>query len=180
MKPGMTIPTIETRRLTLRAPEAGDFAVYRRFYADSDASSFYGGPLTPALAWRKLAIDIGHWALRGYGMWSVVDRDTGKMAGGCGIVWPEGWPRHELTWWMLPETRRRGYALEASRAAIDWACGTLGWDYVETHMDDNNLPARRLADRLGGGVIARERFPDGLTRNIYALSKTPQAAARTG
>lgn len=46
---------------------------------------------------------------------------------------------------------------------------TLGWSLVETHMNDENEPARRLAEKLGGEVIARERFPDGLVRNVYAL-----------
>jgi hypothetical protein len=56
----VTDPAIETARLVLRAPAASDFPVYRDFYADADASAFYGGPLAPALAWRKLAFDIGH------------------------------------------------------------------------------------------------------------------------
>jgi RimJ/RimL family protein N-acetyltransferase len=41
----MTIPTLETDRLRLRPPCEDDFAVYRAFYADADASHFYGGPL---------------------------------------------------------------------------------------------------------------------------------------
>jgi RimJ/RimL family protein N-acetyltransferase len=41
----MAIPTIETDRLILRAPAATDFPVYRAFFADAEASSYYGGPL---------------------------------------------------------------------------------------------------------------------------------------
>jgi RimJ/RimL family protein N-acetyltransferase len=165
----MDIPTLNTDRLILRGPEAKDFPAYRSFYADGAATAHYGGPLSPALAWRKLAFDIGHWALRGFGMWSVVDRASGQMVGGCGIVWPEGWPRHELTWWIARAARRNGYALEASRAAIAWAYDTGAFDPVETHMNDENAAARGLAEKLGGTIIAREQFPDGLWRNVYAL-----------
>ncbi len=167
----MIIPTLQTDRLILRPPEASDFPVYRAFYADADASAHYGGPLDAPGAWRKLAADIGHWHLRGYGMWSVVARGTGAMVGGCGIIWPEGWPRPELTWWIVPVARRQGYALEASRAAISWACGVHGWPEVETHMKDENVPARLLAEKLGGTIIARETFPDGLDRNVFALPR---------
>lgn len=167
----MQIPELTTGRLTLRAPETADFELYRTFYADAEASHFYGGPLTAAQAWRKLAYDIGHWALRGFGMWTIEESETGQAVGGCGIVWPEGWPRHELTWWIVPAARRRGYALEASRAVIAWACDALGWSGVETHMNDTNAAARSLAERLGGKAIAREEFPDGLSRNIYLLTK---------
>lgn len=167
----MTIPELRTRRLLLRAPAGQDFEVYRRFYADPDASFFYGGPLRSGLAWRKLAYDLGHWPLRGFGMWSVVEQATGRMVGGCGIVWPDDWPRHELTWWIAPEARRRGYAFEASQAAIAWAYGRLGWHEVETHMDDDNAPARALANKLGGVVTSRELFPDGYSRSIYTLPR---------
>ena len=172
----MAVPVLRTERLSLRGPAAGDFETYRLFYADEAASAFYGGPLAPPQAWRKLAFDIGHWALRGFGMWAVDEAATGRMIGGCGIVWPEGWPRHELTWWIMPSARRRGYALEASRAVLQWAYDELRWDRVETHMDDSNEPAARLAERLGGTIIAREEFPDGKSRHVFALPRPAQSA----
>lgn len=169
LREAVVIPTLHSQRLLLRAPSADDFPVYRKFYADADASYFYGGPLSPDFAWRKLAYDLGHWPLRGYGMWSIVEKSTGRMIGGCGLVWAEGWPRRELTWWITPASRRRGYALEASRTAIAWAFDSLGWQEVETHMDDDNNAARELAKKLGGTVTARQRFPDGYFRTIYSL-----------
>lgn len=167
----MHIPTLHTERLILRAPHASDFDCYREFYADADASAAYGGPLTSAQAWRKLANDIGHWGLRGFGMWSLVEKTSGNMVGGCGIVWPEGWPRHELTWWIAPAARRNGYAEEASRKAIRWAHATLAWNVVETHMNDENEAARRLVEKLGGVAITRQLFPDGVERTVYAIKR---------
>ena len=163
------IPTIETERLVLRAPQRDDFPVYRDFFADAEASRQYGGPMRADAAWRVLATDLGHWALRGYGRWAVEVRETGEMIGGCGLWWPEGYPRSELTWWIVPTARRRGYALEASRAAVAFGYRTLGWSLVETHMDDGNDAARGLAVALGGTVLTRERFPDGRDRDVYAL-----------
>lgn len=163
------IPTIETERLLLREPRGEDFPVYRDFFANAEASHFYGGPLPADRAWRMLATDIGHWRLRGYGRWAVVVKETGDMVGGCGLWWPEAYPRSELTWWIVPAARRQGYALEASRAAVAFGYETLGWDLVETHMNDDNEAARKLVEALGGTVFTRETFPDGLARNVYAL-----------
>ena len=174
------IPTLETERLILRAPEAGDFPVYRAFYADPEASAFYNGPLPEGAAWRKLAADLGHWMLKGHGMWSVIERTTGAMVGGCGLVAPEGWPRAELTWWIIPQARRKGYALEASRAAVRFGYETLGWKRVETHMDDDNAAARLLTGKLGGTLIDRIDFPDGKARNIYAFPRPAGEASQTG
>lgn len=163
------IPTLITERLELRAPAAEDAPVYRDFFADADASHFYGGPLDAERAWRVLATDLGHWALRGYGRWSVVETTTRRMVGGCGLWWPEGYPRSELTWWIIPAARRNGYALEASRAAVAFGYDELGWDMVETHMNDENVAARKLVEKLGGIRIVRERFPDGQERDIFKL-----------
>ena len=69
---------IETERLILRAPQASDLCVYRDFFADAEASAAYGGPLEADRAWRVLATDLGHWLLRGYGRWSVVEKASGR------------------------------------------------------------------------------------------------------
>ena len=169
------IPTLETERLVMRAPRGDDFPIYEAFYADGEASHFYGGPLRADRAWRHLAMDLGHWQLRGYGLWALESRAEGRMIGGCGLWWPEGWPRSELTWWLLPAARGSGLATEASRAAIAFAYEVLAWDLVETHMDDRNEAARRLALRLGGEVIARELFPDGRERDVFALPRAAES-----
>lgn len=166
------IPTLETKRLILREPRLEDFPIYRDFFANAEASAAYGGPLSADKAWQVLAIDIGHWALRGHGRWSVIVKQTGEMIGGCGLWWPEGYIRSELTWWVIPAARRNGYAKEASIAAIDFGYKRLGWSLVETHMNDKNHAARHLVETLGGTVIARETFPDGLVRNIFKLPES--------
>ena len=165
------VPVLETDRLILRAPVADNFPVYRDFFADAEASAAYGGPLPAGQAWRVLALDIGHWTLRGYGRWAVIVKETGQMIGSCGLWWPEDYPRSELTWWIVPSARRKGYAKEASLAAVRFGYDQLGWPLVETHMTDENVAARRLAQSLGGTVIARERFPDGLTRHVFGLPR---------
>lgn len=171
------IPVLETERLTLRAPEMADQVVYAGFLARADGpSAFYGGPLREDQAFQRLAADLGHWHLRGHGKWMVVERATGRAVGGCGLVQPTGWPRHELTWWLIEDARGQGYATEASRAAIAWGYAH-GFDPVETHMRDENAAAHALAKRLGGRLIARETFPDGATRDVYALPQ-PVAAER--
>ena len=169
----MSVPTLSTGRLILRGPEGADFALYRDFYAQATGPGGYGGPRRPDEAFRRLAMDIGHWSLRGFGRWVMVRAEDGAAIGGCGLVHPLGWPSHELTWWLLPEARGQGYATEASRAVIDHALRALRWPVVETHMRDENDAARRLAERLGGRIVRRETFPDGVARDVFALGAAP-------
>ncbi|MDJ0684107.1 MAG: GNAT family N-acetyltransferase [Alphaproteobacteria bacterium] len=163
---------LSTERLSMRPPGSGDFALYCDFFADSEASHFYGGPKPPVEAWKRLAVDVGHWAMKGFGVWILVDQQSGAALGACGLYHPDGWPRAELTWWLLPSGRGRGHATEASRAAIGYGYETLGWDRVETHFKDENSAAAALVARLGGVAFARERFPDGVERSVYAFPRT--------
>ncbi|MGX1498893.1 ribosomal-protein-alanine N-acetyltransferase [Labrenzia sp. MBR-25] len=136
--------SLETTRFRLRLPEKTDFPVYRAFFADAEASHFYGGPLREDMAWRVLASHLGHWQLRGYGIWVIEPIAGGDIIGGCGFVWPEGWPRRELTWWLMPQARGTGAAVEVSQAAIRHAYQVYGWPLVETHMKDDNEAAKSL------------------------------------
>lgn len=166
----MIIPTLTTERLTLSPPDAACVQLYQKFYTDSEASSSYGGPLSPGAAWSRLAFDVGCWYLQGFGVWVVSRREYGDHLGICGFWQGLGWPR-ELTWWLLPEARGQGIAAEASKAAIRCAYERFGWDSVETYMADDNRAARNLVGRLGGRRVRRQSFPDGQDRDVYLLPR---------
>lgn len=167
----MSRVTLMTERLTLASPTPADLPHYEAFYAVSDVTvgGYRGGRTADEIAAIHQA-DMDHWARTGFGMFLIRGAD-GAFVGGAGLKHPEGWPRHELTWFLLPEQRRHGYATEASSAVIEWAYDALGWDVVETHMRDENAPARRLAERLGGERVMRMTFPDSVTRDVFALPR---------
>ena len=114
----LIIPTLETKRLILRAPGPQDFEPFAEFYA-SPRAKFVGGPLTAEGAWRMLAMEIGHWTMKGFGRWTVTrkDDDTDTAIGMVGLFEPEGWPEPEIGWDLFTGAEGKGYATEAGRAA---------------------------------------------------------------
>ncbi|MGJ8615263.1 MAG: GNAT family N-acetyltransferase [Sulfitobacter sp.] len=163
---------LETERLTLRRPTPSDLPAYAAFYAVSDVTvGGYRGNRSDDEVAAILTRDITHWQSKGFGMFLLEHKTTHAILGGAGLAHPDDWPSHELTWWLMPDARGKGLATEASRAVIAWGYDVLGWPKVETHMRDENLPARHLAQRLGGVVDRRETFPDGVTRDVFALPK---------
>lgn len=172
-----TAPILTTDRLTLRLPGAQDFDLYRRFFDETTGDGyFYGGPLRPDQAAVRLAADIGHWQMKGFGKFIIEDRAACTTVGGCGIAHWDGWPSHELTWWLMGDCRGKGYATEAALAVLDYAFTTLCWPQVETHIRDTNTAAARLVERLGGVKLRRDAFPDGNSRDVYGFSPAGAAA----
>ncbi len=154
--------TLETERLVLRPPRQEDLDAWAAFNADPVATRYLGGPQPRATAWRAMATMAGSWALKGFGMFSLLEKPTLRWVGRVGPWQPEGWPGTEVGWGLLPDVHGRGYGLEAATAAIDWAFDTLGWTHVIHCIDPANVPSERLAERLGSTLRGPGRLPPPL------------------
>lgn len=145
----LAIPTLETERLIMRGPIAADFDPLAEFFADAERSSGFGGPLARADAWRWFASSIGHWALRGFGFWTVTQKNDQQACGIVGLWEPEGWPEPELGWVMFGNTEGKGIAFEAALAARSYAYTTMGFKTLTSNIVPGNTRSVSLAERLG-------------------------------
>ena len=161
----MTLPVLFTRNLVLRPPGREDFEAWAAFHADAEAMRFLGGTQVRALAWRSLCGMAGAWTVRGFAMFSMVERETGRWVGRVGPWQPEGWPRPEIGWGVAREYAGRGYAREAAVAAIDYAVDVLSWTDVAHHIDPENARSIRLAERLGATNRGPTQLPAPLDQH---------------
>ncbi|HEV3371542.1 MAG TPA: GNAT family N-acetyltransferase [Xanthobacteraceae bacterium] len=142
-----SIPVLATKRLTLRAPGAGDAKAIaslindRRIaentariphpYSVADAHAFLGqanrDPRQPAF---------------------TVTRADGTLIGACGIhVLSGGEP--ELGYWIGVPYWGHGYATEAARAVLDHAFGALGYERLTSRARVSNPASRRVLEKCG-------------------------------
>ncbi|SHL44664.1 Protein N-acetyltransferase, RimJ/RimL family [Roseovarius marisflavi] len=142
------IPTIETRRLVLRGPTPEDYPDFKATFS-SYRSRFMGGPLNKYEAWMLYAAEIGHWEIRGFGMWMIHDKNSDATLGMAGGWFPAAWPEREIAWIIWPDKAGHGYALEATNAVRRHFYETQGWDGAVSYIDPKNLDSIRLAERLG-------------------------------
>ncbi|MDV7142519.1 GNAT family protein [Tropicimonas sp. TH_r6] len=143
-----TIPTVETDRLRLRAPEMRDFDAYADFYA-SERSAAIGGPSDRPSSFRSFLAIGGHWQIRGFGRWIVADRTADDALGIVGLYHPDDWPEPEIAWTVFAAAEGRGVALEAATAARAYAYETLGWTTVISMVAPENTRSLALAQRIG-------------------------------
>ncbi len=176
-------PTLETRRLILRPPAPGDIDGWAQMMGDEEAARYVGGLQARPAAWRGLASMAGSWALLGFGMFSVVEKDTGQWVGRIGPWQPEGWPGTEVGWGLMREAWGKGYAVEAATAAIDWAFDELGWTEVIHCIDPANTPSQRVAQRLGSANLGPGTLPppfEDAPIEIWGQSREAWRARRAG
>jgi RimJ/RimL family protein N-acetyltransferase len=90
---------LETPRLTLRKFDEEDWDALHRIFEDEECVRYtIGAPLERWQTWRTLAGYIGHWQLRGYGPYAVVERSSGTVIGPVGLWYPGEWPEPEIKW----------------------------------------------------------------------------------
>jgi RimJ/RimL family protein N-acetyltransferase len=151
------IPTLDAGDVSLRAIQESDLEPLAAFYA-TDRSQFVGGPLPRVDAWRIISSNLGHWALRGYGMW-IIAADQ-QPVGMCGFIFREGWDEPELGWQVWDGSEGRGIAYQAASAAREQGVRAYGLDSVISYIDPRNARSIKLAERLGAAFERETVFFD--------------------
>ncbi len=166
-----SIPILDTPRLHLRPFSADDVDAYAQMCADEEVMRYLRGhPIDRDEAWREMAMLVGHWELRGFGMWAVEERESHRFIGRIGLHDPEGWPGRELGWALVREAWGRGYATEGARAALAHAFDALSWPRAISLIHPENERSKRVARRLGMQLEARTQVR-GVEVELFALTK---------
>ncbi len=142
------IPVLETQRLVLRGPKPDDYPDFKATFS-SYRARFMGGPLNAYETWMLYAAEIGHWEIRGYGMWMIHLKGSEETVGMAGGWFPAKWPEREIAWIIWPDQGGKGYALEATQRVRQYFYEVLNWDCAVSYIDPKNLDSIRLAERLG-------------------------------
>ena len=168
---------IETENLRLRRPEIGDLEAIHAMRSDLAIVRFLGGrALNREEAWHRLTRIVGHWTLRGYGMFAVVEKSSGALVGevglfdGCRGLSPDFDNAPEAGWILAGEAQGKGYAGEAAAAAHRWFAAAHGEQRSVCIIAPENLASFRVAHKLGyksfgqvdyqnGPVVMLERIP---------------------
>ena len=146
----MTV-VLETERLILRHVDMeADLEPWTELMSDEETVRFIGGQtMDRAASWRQMASMIGHFHIRGYTFYSVIEKATNAWIGRIGHWAPEGWPEPEIGWAVHPAHTRKGIAKEAGAACVDYAFNELGWERVIHVIAEDNIASIKTAEAIG-------------------------------
>ena len=184
------LPTsIETERLLLRPPRAGDGALLHAAIAESlpelrrflASLPWVAGEQTIESAEAYCRNAQANFLARKDLPFLVLEKATGEIVGATGLhrtVWST--LKTEIGYWGRVSRARNGFICEAVAALTDYAFANLRAVRVEIVTDEENGPSRRVAERcrfvLEGVLRNERRAPDGTLRNtcIYARIAPPR------
>src|ERR1700761_713211 len=81
----MTTPVIETERFILRPQIEADYEALCAIWADPEVVRYISGvPSTREQTWHRLVRGAGMWAMKGYGPFAILDKQSGRYLGDAG------------------------------------------------------------------------------------------------
>jgi RimJ/RimL family protein N-acetyltransferase len=143
---------LETPRLVLRELEAEDAPFmlallnepsYILNIADRGVRDLEGARRYLEQRWRA------SYAQHGFGLWLVVERETGASTGLCGLVRRDGLDDADIGYAFLPAFWGRGYAIEAAQGVLTHARDALGFTRLVAIAVPENRPSIRVLEKLG-------------------------------
>jgi RimJ/RimL family protein N-acetyltransferase len=176
-------PILETDRLILRAPAAEDFEPWAAFASDAETMRHLGGAQARSVAWRGLCQVNGAWAIRGFSMFSVIEKSTGRWVGRLGPWQPEDWPGTEVGWGISRDCWGQGYATEGAVACMDFVFDVLGWSEAIHTIEPANVGSQAVAKRLGSTLWGPVTMPapyEGQVVEAWGQTREQWLARRKG
>ncbi len=144
-------PTIKTKRLILRPFALEDAVDYHRFIlADEQTMRWLpiGKPVPRARVESIIKGINDEWADHGYGLWAVIEQESGKLIGHCGLQPLDNTHEIELTCVIAKAYRLKGLATEAARACLRYAFETQNLQRIVAVTQTENQSAHRLIAKL--------------------------------
>ena len=145
------VPTLETKRLTLRAftledaPCVAELAGDKRI-SDSTLLIPYPYTLEDAIGWIETHPER---AIRGEGYSFALTLKTGELMGGFGLSTNLEHARAEIGYWLGLPYWNGGYTTEAARAILNWGFENLALERIQAHVFAGNTGSIRVQEKLG-------------------------------
>ncbi len=141
---------LETKRLILRPMLQTDFNALLLIFTDPKVMvAFNHPPFTNEQMQHWLHRNLDHQSQFGYGLFSVILKETGELIGDCGLEQMDELGAAELGYDFRSAFWNQGYATESAIAVRDFAFDVLKLPQLISLIRVGNLASKRVAEKVG-------------------------------
>lgn len=139
-----------TKRLLLRPMVQTDFGSLFEIFTDPKVmAAFASEVFTREQMQGWLQRNLAHQERFGYGLFSVIHKESKELIGDCGLEQMEDQGAAELGYDFRSDFWNQGFATEAATAVRDYAFGVLELPRLISLIRVGNLSSRRVAEKVG-------------------------------
>lgn len=140
----------QTARLYGRRLCYTDVDAMLALYGNPDVVRYVGEgmPLDRSGCERWIEVTLRNYAERGYGMFALIERESGAIVGFCGLVHPSGQVEAEIKYALYPSQWGKGFATEAAMGLFSFA-KSIGITKVIATVHPNNDPSKQVLIKAG-------------------------------
>ncbi len=164
---------LKSARLGFRCWTRDDLPLARELWGDMEVTRFFGGPFSDEEISERLQREIDRMNVNQFQYWPIHLLSDNEHVGCCGLrPYRLEDKIHELGFHLRPKYWGRGLALEAARAAIDYAFETIGAKGLSAGHHPGNANSKKVLEKLGFQYTHDEYFAAlGMSIPYYLLAK---------
>lgn len=148
---GLPWEILRTPRLLLRESTLEDIDAFYEIYREPSITRYMENLFPEREAEYVYLKDYINkiYGFYGFGLWTVVDRSSGKMIGRAGLSVREGYELPELGFVTDVHFQHQGYTFEICDAILTYAREELLFPEIQAFVHPQNTSSIRLLERLG-------------------------------
>ncbi len=169
---------LETDRLILREVMLDDDANFFALDSDPEVHIYLGNnPVTIIAQSRDNIKNVRQQYIdNGIARWATIEKETNEFIGWSGLKLEKnnpysGVPYYDLGYRFMKKYWGKGYATEASLAAIDYAFNTMKLEEINAIANVDNFGSINVIKKCGFTFVEEFKYSEDIQCNWYCLNK---------
>ena len=162
---------LETTRLILRELTDDDFFALQKIISDPENEK---EPYDEEGVHRWINWCKNSYQKYGFGLWSVVLKETGEMIGISGVsmqIIDDEW-KPEIGYHLRKDYHRQGIAKEMTKAIKDYFFTHFDFDEVYSYMNQDNIASYKTAEANGMTFLHLYTTKRGQVCRVYKITRS--------
>jgi ribosomal-protein-alanine N-acetyltransferase len=119
---------------------------------------------------------LAHWEQHGFGRWALIERQSKKLIGWCGLLYLDNTEEVEIGYGLAKVYWGKGLASEAAADTMKYGFEQLALARIVAITYPENLASQRVLEKLGMKYVMQARFYNTDVR-YYAISRDEYRAS---